>query len=378
MAQRFPDRFQIVGLSAGKNIALLKEQIKNFKPRVVAVQDENLACSLRALMPPGTQLDVVYGTEGYKAVATLPEVDVVVSAMVGAAGLVPTHEAILSGKNIALANKEVLVMAGSLIMKTAAEAGISIIPVDSEHSAIFQCLLGNRKEDLYRIILTASGGPFLNFSHDSLREVTPDQALRHPNWNMGKKITIDSASLMNKGLEIIEAKWLFGVSTEQISVVIHPQSVIHSMVEFNDGSVIGQLGIPDMRLPISYALSFPDRIETGLRRLNLPEIGQLTFMKPDLDRFPCLRIAFAACEKGGALPIALNAANEVAVAAFLDGRLRFTDIAPVVENTMSSFKPFVVDSLPDIMKIDRLARIKAQDEVNCLVITHPAERKIQP
>lgn len=368
MIQCLPGRFQVAGLAAGENIHLLKDQILTFRPECVSVKDEDLALRLRSLVPD-QDVNILWGPDGYRQIATIPEVDWVISAMVGSAGLIPTYEAIRAGKNIALANKEVLVMAGSLIMNLAAEKGVSIIPVDSEHSAVFQSLLGSRKEDVYKIILTASGGPFRETESEALHRVTPGQALKHPNWSMGKKITIDSASLMNKGLEVIEAKWLFGVSVEQISVVIHPQSIIHSMVEFLDGSIIGQLGIPDMRIPISYALSFPERLEIGLPRLSLTEVGQLTFMEPDLEKFPCLRIAMDACRKGGALPPAMNAANEVSVNAFLEGRLRFTDLAGVIENTMLSFENCPADSLQDIMIIDREARIRAQQELSSLNFT---------
>ncbi len=366
VVSRFPERFQIVGLSAGRNIGLLREQIEKFRPRLVSVQDGGLAAELRSQIPQAVNVKVVSGLEGCKEVATLPEVDMVVSAMVGAAGLLPSYEAICAGKNLALANKEVLVMAGSLIMKAAHERGTSIIPIDSEHSAVFQSLLGHRKEDVRQIILTASGGPFLDYSYEMLHSVTPAEALKHPNWKMGKKITIDSATLMNKGLEVIEAKWLFGLSVEQISVQIHPQSIVHSMVEYIDGSIIAQLGVPDMRIPIGYALSFPERIDMGLPRLSLPAVNNPTFLEPDMEKFPCLRLAYSACEndKGGCLPVILNAANEVAVAAFLEGTIRFTDIARIVEGSMCSLETPAVGSLEDIMTVDRLSRIRAQEDIN--------------
>lgn len=363
---RFPERFQVAGLSAGKNIGLLIEQIERFRPRLVSVRDERLAVELKARIPAGLGVEVASGINGCRGVATLPEVDMVVSAMVGAAGLVPTYEAICAGKNIALANKEVLVTAGSLIMKAARDKGVSINPVDSEHGAIFQSLLGHRKEDVRRIILTASGGPFLHYSYEMLHNITPAEALKHPNWQMGRKITIDSASLMNKGLEVIEAKWLFDLSVEQIAVQIHPQSIVHSMVEYIDGSIIAQLGIPDMRIPIAYALSAPERIDMGLPRLDLPSVNNLTFLEPDMDKFPCLRLAYAACKQGGTLPVVLNAANEVAVDAFLEGGIRFTDIARIVEGTMYGSKASVVNSLEDVMAADHLARIRAEEEVKTI------------
>ncbi len=364
IAERFPDRFEIVGLSAGKNVGLLRMQIEAFRPRVVSVQEEESAVALRAGLPAGCRVEVVSGTDGAKAVATLPQADTVVSAMVGAAGLVPTHQAICAGKDIALANKEVLVMAGSLIMKKASEKGVAVLPIDSEHSAVFQSLLGHRKEDVRRIILTASGGPFLNLDSRDLTSVTPGQALKHPNWQMGKKISIDSATLMNKGLEVIEAKWLFDVPVDRIDVIVHPQSVIHSMVEYVDGSVIAQMGIPDMQGPIAYALSYPERLDIGLRHLSLSEIGRLTFSEPDMEKFPCLGLAYSACRKGGPSPVALNAANEAAVEAFLEGTIRFTDIARVVEETMSRFEDVPVQSLADVTAIDQLARIEAARILN--------------
>lgn len=364
VARRFPDRFEIVALAAGKNIGLLERQIEEFTPLLAAVQTEELACNLKERMPGNSSVEIVSGPKGYIRAATAPSADMVVSAMVGAAGLIPTYEAIIAGKNIALANKEVLVMAGELIMKTASERGVSVIPIDSEHSAVFQSLMGHRREDLKRVILTASGGPFLNLDREALAAVTPAQALKHPNWQMGKKVTIDSASLMNKGLEIIEAKWLFDLSMDQIAVLIHPQSIVHSMVEYRDGSVIAQLGIPDMRTPISYALSFPERLDIQLPSLNLAEVGSLTFKEPDLDSFPCLRLAYAACEKGGAFPAALNAANEIAVAAFLDGRLRFKEIPKIIENVIYGFVSAAAASLEGILEIDRVARIRAESIID--------------
>jgi 1-deoxy-D-xylulose-5-phosphate reductoisomerase len=326
LAAGFPERFTVAGLTAGWNIDLLRQQIEAFSPRIVSVAEEGAAIKLRTLLGPDRQTEIVWGQAGNEQVASLQETDMVVSAIVGAAGLLPTLAAIKSGKDIALANKETLVMAGRLIMDEVIEHEVRLLPIDSEHSAIAQALEAGRKEDVARIILTASGGPFLNLDQESLWRVSPEEALHHPNWDMGRKISIDSATLMNKGLEVIEAHWLFDVGLDKIEVLVHPQSIVHSLVEFVDGSVVAQLGIPDMRVPISYALSYPERLETGLSRLNLTECGNLSFLPPDLNRFPALELAYEACRIGGCLPTVLNAANEVAVAAFLDGDLKFPEI----------------------------------------------------
>jgi 1-deoxy-D-xylulose-5-phosphate reductoisomerase len=283
----------------------------------------------------------------------------VVSAIVGAAGLLPTLEAIKAGKDIALANKETLVMAGRLVMEEVQKKQVQLLPIDSEHSAIAQALEAGRKEDVARIILTASGGPFLNLDAESLWRVTPEQALNHPNWDMGQKISIDSATLMNKGLEVIEARWLFDVELAKIEVLVHPQSIVHSLVEFVDGSVVAQLGIPDMRVPISYALSYPERLQTGLSRLNLSECRDLSFLEPDTARFPALQIAYEACRLGGCKPAVLNAANEVAVAAFLEGKIKFPEIARVVEKTVENGDLSDDTNIHTILEADRFARIES-------------------
>jgi 1-deoxy-D-xylulose-5-phosphate reductoisomerase len=355
----FQDNFTVVGLSAGWNIDLLREQVEIFSPRVVSVAEEKTAEKLKALLPAATRTEIVWGSQGNEHVASLPEADMVVSAIVGAAGLLPTLAAIRAGKDIALANKETLVMAGRVIMEEVKKYGVRLLPVDSEHSAIAQALEAGRKEDVARIILTASGGPFLKFDKESLWQVTPEQALLHPNWDMGRKISIDSATLMNKGLEVIEAHWLFDVPLEKIEVLVHPQSIVHSLVEFVDGSVVAQLGIPDMRVPISYALSYPQRLATGLSRLNLTECSGLSFLEPDTGRFPALRTAYNACKIGGCMPAVLNAANEVAVAAFLDGKLKFPEISNVVAETMARIDYKEDSDIETILAADRKARIES-------------------
>jgi 1-deoxy-D-xylulose-5-phosphate reductoisomerase len=363
VAAGFPERFTVVGLTAGWNIDLLQQQIEAFSPRLVSVAEEELAAKLKTLLSPASQTEIVWGQTGNEQVACLQEAEMVVSAIVGAAGLLPTLAAIRSGKDIALANKETLVMAGRLIMAEVKKQQVRLLPIDSEHSAIAQALEAGRKEDVARIILTASGGPFLNMQSESLWRVTPEQALHHPNWDMGRKISIDSATLMNKGLEVIEARWLFDVALDKIEVLVHPQSIVHSLVEFVDGSVVAQLGIPDMRVPISYALSYPERLETGLSRLNLTECSNLSFLKPDTSRFPALQTAYEACRTGGCLPTFLNAANEVAVAAFLEGKLKFPEIAEVVAETLLHMNYMVDTDIETILKADRLARIAAAEVV---------------
>jgi 1-deoxy-D-xylulose-5-phosphate reductoisomerase len=359
--EQYPDRFQVVALAAGKNIDLLAEQIHRFRPKIVAVFDLQLAKDLVRKLQAGTRVEVLAGPEGYEQVASCNDADMVLSAMVGAAGLRPTLSAIRAGKNVALANKETLVMAGALVMEEARLNRITLLPVDSEHNAIFQALQGHRREDLKRILLTASGGPFLNTPTQELESVTPAQALAHPNWSMGPKITIDSATLMNKGLEVIEAKWLFDVPVEKIEVHIHPQSIVHSMVEYVDGSVIAQMGIPDMRIPIAYALAYPERVELGLQPLDLFAVETLTFQQPDLGRFPCLDLAFTACKTGGTLPTVLNAANEVAVEAFLDNRIPFRGIAALISQVMQEHVLTTVADLGAILEADAWARRRTEE-----------------
>ncbi|MGW8287637.1 MAG: 1-deoxy-D-xylulose-5-phosphate reductoisomerase [Desulfobulbales bacterium] len=362
----FPEHFSVVGLTAGWNIDLLRQQIKAFSPRMVSVAEEDAAIKLKTLLGPGNHVEIVWGQEGNEQVACLDDSDMVVSAIVGAAGLLPTFAAIKAGKDIALANKETLVMAGRLIMAEVQKQKVRLLPVDSEHSAIAQALEAGRKEDVARIILTASGGPFLRLDQESLWQVTPEKALAHPNWDMGRKISIDSATLMNKGLEVIEARWLFDIDLEKIEVLVHPQSIVHSLVEFVDGSVVAQLGIPDMRVPISYALSFPERLDMGLSRLNLAECSNLGFLKPDIDRFPALRIAYEACRTGGCTPTVLNAANEIAVAEFLRGKLKFPEIAKVVTETIDQMEYLADSDIDIILEADRQARAKSAEVVGHL------------
>ena len=354
-----PDQFVVMALAAGRNIKLMKQQIERFRPRLAAVFDEAHACELRRLLGPASATDVLFGPEGYRETAVSADADMVVSAIVGAAGLLPTLDAIEAGKDIALANKETLVMAGHLVLRKTTERGVKIIPVDSEHSAIFQCLQGHRREDVRRIILTASGGPFLHSSEEELAKVTPAQALRHPNWAMGKKITIDSATMMNKGLEVIEAGWLFGLPGTAIDVLIHPQSIVHSLVEYRDGSVIAQMGVPDMRIPIAYALSYPNRLPRSEKNLDLRKVGALTFLDSDPIRFPALRLAYAAAKTGGTMPAVLNGANEMAVTAFIEEKIRFDKIVSVVEEVLSRHRVQADPGIDVILAVDRWARQEA-------------------
>ena len=356
LVRQFPGRFRIAGLAAGRQIDVLAEQILEFAPECVSVADETLVDQLGKRLPAGRRPRILCGVEGLCTVATLPAADMVVSAVVGAIGLLPALAAIEAGKDIGLANKETLVMAGRLIMTAVREHQVRLLPVDSEHSAIFQALEAGRRQDVARIILTASGGPFRAMVAADLASVTPDQALAHPNWSMGRKISIDSATLMNKGLEVIEARWLFDAAPEQIEVVVHPQSIVHSLVEYRDGSVVAQLGIPDMRIPIAYALSYPERLELGLSRLSLSACGGLDFEPPDHERFPALRLAFGALATGGVKPAALNAANEVAVEAFLDGRIGFTRIAEIVGAALARTGQADEMDLQAILAADREAR----------------------
>ena len=352
----YPDRFRIAGLSAGKNIQELADQVHEFEPECISVAEESSVAPLVDLLPEKYRKRIFWGDKGNRKVATLESVDMVVSAVVGAVGLLPTLDAIAAGKDIGLANKETLVMAGRLVIKAVQENGVALLPIDSEHSAIFQALEAGRRRDVGMIILTASGGPFRTMPKEELTQVTPAQALDHPNWDMGRKISIDSATLMNKGLEVIEAHWLFDVEAENIRVVVHPQSIVHSLVEFIDGSVVAQLGIPDMRIPIAYALSYPERIELGLSRLSLSDCGNLSFEKPDYERFPALRLAFAVMAEGGVKPAVLNAANEVAVAAFLDEKIAFTDITSLVAEILDDFETGDDFDLDAILAADARAR----------------------
>ncbi|TCO79908.1 1-deoxy-D-xylulose-5-phosphate reductoisomerase [Marinisporobacter balticus] len=349
------EKFNIVGLSANNNIDLLEKQIKEFHPVAVSVMNEKKALELKKRLG-NIKTKVFYGLDGLTTIATLEASDLIVTAVVGMIGLIPTIEAIKCKKDIALANKETLVTAGEIVMKEAKRNNVAILPVDSEHSAIFQCLMGYTLKDIRRIILTASGGPFRGYKKAQLQDVTVKEALNHPKWNMGKKISIDSATLMNKGLEIIEAKWLFDLSLDQIDVVIHPQSIIHSMVEYKDSSVIAQMGYPDMRVPIQFALTYPSRTKNNYKKLNLLEVATLTFEKPDRDTFPCLNLAYEALRIGGSLPTVLNAANEELVALFIQQRIGFYDIPRIVELALEKHDVQYELTIDEIIQMDRWAR----------------------
>ena len=355
-----PARLRVVALAAGDNATLLAEQAQRYQPAVVAMATAERVDRLRHLFGTGASPRIESGRDGLTAVATHPDVDLVICASSGTVALEAVVAAIDAGKAIALANKEVLVMAGALVMDAARRKGVPILPIDSEHNAIHQCLHGRVASEVRRLILTASGGPFRDVSLDALERVTPEAALRHPTWQMGRKITIDSATMMNKGLEVIEARWLFAVQPDHIEVVIHPQSVVHSMVELSDGSVIAQLGVTDMRLPIQYACSYPDRWESTLPPLDLVRLGSLDFRPPDAERFPCLRLAYRVARSDGTLPVALNAANEVAVEAFLGSRLSFTAIPHVIEQTMNAHEEQPVTSVEIVRGADAWAREYAQ------------------
>jgi 1-deoxy-D-xylulose-5-phosphate reductoisomerase len=356
------DHLDVVGLAARSNVELIEQQIRDFDPDVVALADEASADLLRK-RTQGKRVKVLGGQDGVTQVATMPEADTVLSAIVGIAGLIPTLEAIKAGKHIALANKESLVTAGALVMKAAAEADVCILPVDGEHSAIFQCL--NSKggcEDIHRLILTASGGPFRNES--VMRDFPPEQALKHPNWRMGRRITIDCATLMNKGFEVIEARWLFNVDIPKIDVIIHPESIIHSMVEFVDGSILAQLSTVDMRLQIQLALTYPERRESPVPYLNPAEVGQLTFQEVDMGKFPCLSFAYEAGQTGGTMPAVVNGADEAAVDAFLKRSIGFLSIPDIIRKTMDAHQTVPDPSLDDIIAADRWAR----DYAGCLIL----------
>lgn len=353
---------RIVGLAAGANMKLFAEQVARFRPQIASCRDEGCADELRReLRELGVaEPKIEYGEAGLVSVATEPSVETVVSAAVGAVGFVPTLRAIEAGKRIALANKETLVMAGELMTAAAERHGAELLPVDSEHNALHQCLRGEKNSEVKRLILTASGGPFRTKSKDDIANATREQALDHPNWKMGDKITIDSATLMNKGFEVIEARWLFGFEADEISVIVHPQSVVHSMVEMADGSIIAQMGVTDMKHAIQYALTYPERLSGCADPLDLATLSALTFEEPDLERFPCLGLAYRALEIGGTAPAALNAANEVAVAAFLDGKIRLSDIAAINEKILSGHETAAADCIEVILAADRTARETAE------------------
>ena len=363
LVRRFPNKFKVRGLVAGRNLKLLASQIREFSPEWVSVKEKEGVPLLRGLLG-NSKVEISCGESGATSIATASGVDVVVAAIVGAAGLVPTLEAVRAGKEVALANKEALVMAGEIFVHEAEKKGVRLLPVDSEHSAIFQCLQGNRREEVERIILTASGGPFLRASLRTLGRVTVKQALKHPNWKMGPKITVDSATMMNKGLEVVEARWLFDMMPPQVEVVIHPQSIVHSMVRYQDGSIIAQLGIPDMRIPIAYALSYPHRLKANWRPLELTRLGELTFLPVEKRRYPALNLAYQALAEGGTMPAVLNAANEVAVAAFLQRRIGFREIHRLIEKTMEAHTKTHPTQLQEILEVDRWARDKTSGLIN--------------
>ena len=366
---RHPDSYRVVALSANTDVDAMFAQCRQFVPELVAMADPDSAATLQQrLLAEGLKIDVMSGPAGLEAVATHPDASDLMAAIVGAAGVLPTLAAVRLGRRILLANKEALVVSGALFMAEARASGATILPIDSEHNAVFQCLPADFSSGLgaigvERILLTASGGPFRERTLAELQDVTPEQACAHPNWSMGRKISVDSATMMNKGLEVIEARWLFDARPEQIDVVVHPQSVIHSMVQYVDGSVLAQLGNPDMRTPIAHALAWPQRQASGVAALNLFDVARLDFEPPDLQRFPCLRLAFEAVAAGGTAPAVLNAANEVAVARFLDGQLSFVGISAVVERTLDAFAHGSADNLDDLMDTDAQARGLAEHQV---------------
>jgi len=364
LVSSFPEEFSVVGLAArGSNVERLADMCKKYSPRAVALLEVESRDRLARLLP-APQPELLAGPEGLVTLCRDVKADIVVSALVGGAGLLPTMAAIQAGRTVALANKETLVMAGRLMTAASRARGVKLLPVDSEHSAVFQCLAGHNRADVHRVLLTASGGPFRETPKARLAAVTVEDALQHPTWKMGAKITIDSATLMNKGLEIIEARWLFDLSPDQVQVVVHPQSIVHSMVEYIDGSVIAQLGVADMAVPILYALTYPERRPTPAARLDLVRVGQLTFSEPDVDKFPCLRLARAALEAGGTAPVVLNAANEVAVAAFLDRRVGFTEIAELIEEALDGAPAGEIASIEACVAIDVESRRAVQQSID--------------
>jgi 1-deoxy-D-xylulose-5-phosphate reductoisomerase len=359
VAESLGDRIEVAGLTANRNIQALLKQIARYRPRAVSVGDRSARDEvIRIANDPN--LEVFWGQSGLDRIAGLEGVDLVVNAVVGAAGILPTLVAIRAGKDVAIANKESLVAAGGIIVRDAKKSGRSLIPVDSEHSAIHQCLRGEDMASVRRIILTASGGPLVDMGPDEISAVRASEALKHPTWSMGRKVTIDSATLLNKGFEVIEAHWLFGIHADNIDVVIERKSIVHSLVEFVDGSVIAVLSNPDMRLPIQYAWTYPDRVETSLETLDLGMMGSICFDKPDYDRFPCLRLAFEAARKGGTVPAVLSAADEIAVASFLEGKIAFGDIHSILSEVIGSHRPSKAGSLEAVLEADRWARQEAE------------------
>lgn len=361
LASKMKEKVYVEALAVGSNLKVLKAQIKKFNPSAVSIANDLDAIELKKwCISNKIKTNVYSGQSGLEKLATMPKVDTVLAAIVGSVGLKSIIAAIKAKKNVALANKESLVMAGDYIIKLAEKNGVSVLPVDSEHSAIFQCCVGEKKSQIRKIILTASGGPFYKYAGD-FSKITVQQALAHPTWKMGKKITIDSATLMNKGLEAIEASILFGVPIDKVEIVIHPQSIVHSMVEYIDGSIIAQLSTPDMRLPIQYALTYPERLKSNIKFLNLVEVGRLEFYKPDFNKFPCLKLAYLAAEKGGSLPTVMNASNEIAVKSFLDKEIKFTDIAKIVDKTMKAHKISKNIFLEKFFESDSWARVYARN-----------------
>ena len=364
VADAYPDRFEIVALAAGANVDAAFEQAQRWKPRLVSIASEKNADLLRTRLRQAglSEIEVVYGNKGAVKVATLPEADFVVSAIVGVAGLEATYEAVKAGKTVGVANKECLVAAGELITAEARKQGKPLLPIDSEHNAVHQCLRGGRMNEVERVWLTASGGPFLNTPRSEFKNITVEQALNHPTWKMGKRITIDSATLMNKGFEVIEACRLFHIPPSRVDVLVHPQSTIHSMVEFIDGSILAQVSVTDMRLPILYALTYPERIQSDMR-FDVGNLRHLDFCPPDMNKFPCLRLAYEAAKVGGAKTVALNAADEVAVAAFLEGAIRFDEIPGIIEETVAASNSRELESIAQVLDADRAARRYAQEKV---------------
>lgn len=352
--RNFPDKFAVAGLTVNSNIDVLEKQIKEFHPEFVVVNDESKARELKSNI--GNLCEVLSGYDKLLEASSIRDYDILIGAIVGFSGLAPTLEAIKRGKRIALANKETLVVAGEIVTKLVLENNAEILPVDSEHSAIYQCLVGENLNEVEKLIITASGGPFLNKDKSFFEKATVDEALNHPNWKMGNKITIDSATMMNKGLEVIEAHWLFGLPVEKINVVVHPQSIIHSMVQFVDGSIKAQLGLPDMKLPIQYALTFPERLENDFKRTNLPAINNLTFFEPDFNKFECLKLAFDVIKTGGTAPCVLNAANEVAVEKFINKKIRFSQISQLINKALDKIENHSDPDIEVVYECDRKTR----------------------
>lgn len=357
--RKHSNEFEVVGLSGWENTTFLKEQISFFKPKIAVVKNEYIARRLKKQLNNLDNIEILWGTNGLVKISTLEEANIIVIAITGIASLIPTFEAVKKGKKIALASKEAMVVAGELLVKEARLRNAKILPIDSEHSAILQCLKNEQKDCVEKIIITASGGALYNLTENALKNVSIEEALNHPTWKMGKKITIDSATLMNKGLEVIEAKWFFDIPPNKIEIVIHPQSYVHSMVQFIDGTILAQIGEHDMKIPIQYALFYPNRTVNNFSRLELTKVGQLTFKKPNFNKFPCIKLAYKALELGGTMPAVLNGANEIAVNAFLDNKISFSAIPLIIQNTMNEHKPKQNPNINDILDADYWARERA-------------------